>query len=80
MQPHAIIIGFSTHRVTQERIRPLWRHYYQNCDGLIFVVDSNDGARVEEAKEELVAILSHAVSPRFPFPLEWSMYVTNFAG
>jgi len=43
----------------QERIRALWRHYYQNCDGLIFVVDSNDGARIEEAKDELYGILSH---------------------
>jgi len=43
----------------QERIRALWRHYYQNCDGLIFVVDSSDTARVEEAKEELNGILSY---------------------
>jgi GTPase SAR1 family protein len=26
----------------QDKIRPLWRHYYQNTQGLIFVVDSND--------------------------------------
>ena len=26
----------------QDRIRPLWRHYFQNTQGLIFVVDSND--------------------------------------
>merc|ERR1712174_192300 len=25
----------------QDKIRPLWRHYYQNTQGLIFVVDSN---------------------------------------
>merc|ERR1711965_169888 len=26
----------------QDKIRPLWRHYYQNTQGIIFVVDSND--------------------------------------
>ena len=24
----------------QDKIRPLWRHYYTNTQGLIFVVDS----------------------------------------
>jgi ADP-ribosylation factor protein 1 len=26
----------------QDKIRALWRHYYVGCDGVIFVVDSND--------------------------------------
>merc|ERR1711997_287049 len=26
----------------QDRIRPLWRHYYRDADGIIFVVDCND--------------------------------------
>jgi ADP-ribosylation factor protein 1 len=38
-------------------IRPLLRHYYQRCDALIFVVDSNDRERVGEAAEELEKIL-----------------------
>eukprot|EP00300_Choanocystis_sp_HF-7_P042222 c8988_g1_i1.p2 GENE.c8988_g1_i1~~c8988_g1_i1.p2 ORF type:complete len:183 (+),score=34.57 c8988_g1_i1:65-613(+) len=42
----------------QDKIRPLWRHYYQNTQGLIFVVDSNDKERVTEAKEELTKMLS----------------------
>ena len=37
----------------QDKIRPLWRHYFQNTQGLIFVVDSNDKERVSESKEEL---------------------------
>ena len=37
----------------QDKIRPLWRHYFQNTQGLIFVVDSNDRERVNEAREEL---------------------------
>jgi len=41
----------------QDKIRPLWRHYYQNTQGLIFVVDSNDKDRLAEAKEELHKML-----------------------
>ncbi|CAH8629693.1 unnamed protein product [Dicrocoelium dendriticum] len=37
----------------QEKIRPLWRHYYTGSQGLIFVVDSADQDRIEEAKLEL---------------------------
>uniref|UniRef100_A0A8C7FA84 ARF GTPase 5 n=2 Tax=Oncorhynchus TaxID=8016 RepID=A0A8C7FA84_ONCKI len=32
----------------QDKIRPLWRHYFQNTQGLIFVVDSNDRERVAD--------------------------------
>lgn len=42
----------------QDKIRVLWKHYYQNTDGLIFVVDSNDRDRVEDAAEELKKMLS----------------------
>ena len=41
----------------QDKIRPLWRHYYQNANGVIFVVDSNDRDRVEDAKRELYKML-----------------------
>jgi small GTP-binding protein len=37
----------------QNRIRALWRHYFNNTQGLIFVVDSNDIERIDEAREEL---------------------------
>ncbi|KAJ6910195.1 hypothetical protein NC652_021012 [Populus alba x Populus x berolinensis] len=42
----------------QDKIRPLWRHYFQNTQGLIFVVDSNDRDRVGEAREELHRMLN----------------------
>merc|ERR1719479_25245 len=41
----------------QDKIRPLWRHYFQNTQGLIFVVDSNDRERISEAKDELQKML-----------------------
>ncbi|RVE71931.1 hypothetical protein OJAV_G00056850, partial [Oryzias javanicus] len=40
-----------------DKIRPLWRHYFQNTQGLIFVVDSNDRERVAESAEELSKML-----------------------
>ena len=42
----------------QDRIRPLWRHYFQGTNGLIFVVDSNDRERAEDAREELHKMLN----------------------
>merc|ERR1711983_210441 len=44
----------------QDKIRPLWRHYFQNTQGLIFVVDSNDRERIDGdngAKDELHRML-----------------------
>ena len=41
----------------QDKIRPLWRHYYQNTQGVIFVVDSNDRDRLSQAKDELHGLL-----------------------
>merc|ERR1711890_24934 len=42
----------------QDKIRPLWRHYFQNTQGLIFVVDSNDRERIGEARDELMRMLA----------------------
>ena len=43
----------------QDKIRTLWRHYYPNTQGLIFVVDSYDRPRIEkEAREELHKMLT----------------------
>ncbi|KAK1331258.1 hypothetical protein QTO34_009209 [Cnephaeus nilssonii] len=37
--------------------RPMWRHYFKDTNGLIFVVDSNDRERISEAQEELTRLL-----------------------
>ena len=65
------IVGFNVETVTyknvkfnvwdvggQDKIRPLWRHYYTGTQGLVFVVDSQDRERIDEAKQELHRILS----------------------
>ncbi|XP_051270043.1 uncharacterized protein LOC127371334 [Dicentrarchus labrax] len=41
----------------QTIIRPLWRHYFTNTQGLIFVVDSNDPERIKESADELHRML-----------------------
>ncbi|KAG3268137.1 ARF4-like [Ictidomys tridecemlineatus] len=41
----------------QDKIRPLWRHYFQNSQGLIFVLDSNDGERIQEGAQVLQKML-----------------------
>ena len=33
----------------QDKLRKLWCHYFDNQQGLIFVVDSNDRDRIDEA-------------------------------
>lgn len=42
----------------QDKIRPLWRHYYSGTQGLIFVIDSSDTIRLEEARSELHKIIN----------------------
>lgn len=41
----------------QDKIRKLWRHYYQNTQGLIYVVDSSDTKRLPEAEQELSSMV-----------------------
>ena len=42
----------------RDRVLPLYRHYYEASDAVIFVVDSNDNERMEKAKSILETILS----------------------
>mmetsp|Transcript_102404 Transcript_102404/g.294805 ORF Transcript_102404/g.294805 Transcript_102404/m.294805 type:complete len:183 (+) Transcript_102404:80-628(+) len=42
----------------QDKIRKLWRHYYMGTQGVIFVVDSSDRERMDDAREELFKMLA----------------------
>ena len=44
----------------REQNRPLWKAYVRKTDALIFVVDSANEARIEEAKEELFNLVNSA--------------------
>lgn len=41
----------------QKAIRPYWKNYYENTDGLVYVVDSSDEVRLKECSEELINLL-----------------------
>uniref|UniRef100_A0A8C6S3M9 ADP-ribosylation factor-like protein 11 n=1 Tax=Neogobius melanostomus TaxID=47308 RepID=A0A8C6S3M9_9GOBI len=41
----------------QEKLRPLWKSYSRGADGIIYVVDSVDAERLEEARTELKCVL-----------------------
>ena len=40
-----------------DKLRVLWKHYFQNTDGLIYVIDSTDIDRIDESSEELIKLL-----------------------
>uniref|UniRef100_A0AC34Q2U1 ADP-ribosylation factor 6 n=1 Tax=Panagrolaimus sp. JU765 TaxID=591449 RepID=A0AC34Q2U1_9BILA len=42
----------------QDKIRPLWRHYYTGSQALIFVLDAADRDRIDEARQELHRIIN----------------------
>ncbi|CAI2352260.1 unnamed protein product [Caenorhabditis sp. 36 PRJEB53466] len=63
-------IGFNVETVTfqkitltvwdvggQQKIRPLWKYYFPNTTTLVFVVDSSDVERIQDAKKELFGLL-----------------------
>lgn len=42
----------------QPKLRPLWKHYYLNTQAVIFVIDSSNKDRLDEAHSELVKLIS----------------------
>ncbi|CAJ0968233.1 unnamed protein product [Ranitomeya imitator] len=53
----------------QEKLRPLWKSYTRCTDGIVFVVDSVDAERMEEAKTELYKITKISENQGVPFSL-----------
>ena len=47
-------------------VRPLWRAYVRKSDAMIFVIDSSDSARFDEARTELDSILCSTESHGIP--------------
>ena len=50
----------------QDNKRPLWNQYTRSSDGIIFVVDSEDKERLEEAKLELIRLIKNADNQKLP--------------
>ncbi|MBN3326097.1 AR13B protein, partial [Atractosteus spatula] len=42
-----------------KRIRGIWKNYYSESYGVVFVVDSSDVERIEETKETMAEVLRH---------------------
>ncbi|ROT81146.1 ADP-ribosylation factor [Penaeus vannamei] len=64
----------------QVKLRPLWRHYYQNTAAVVYVVDSSDAERLQEAREELDAICDQgtvAVSSEDVSSVYWWLPTVN---
>ena len=52
----------------QTSLRSYWRNYFEQTDGLIWVVDSADRARLMDCKAELLQLLQQEVTLRSPSP------------
>lgn len=51
----------------QHKLRQLWRQFYVDADGIIFVIDSNDTYRLDEAKLELETLQKESDLVDVPF-------------
>lgn len=49
----------------QRKIRPYWKHYYENVDVLVYVIDSSDSARFEETGEVQLHYVYHLIVKTF---------------
>ena len=68
----------------QREIRPYWKNYYENTDGLVYVVDSSDDKRLKECTAELKTLLEEDALKNVPMlvfankqDLEGAMSVTE---
>ncbi len=42
----------------QDKLRPYWRHHFTGTQGVIFVVDCSDRARLDKVREELQSVVA----------------------
>jgi ADP-ribosylation factor family len=61
----------------QKTIRSYWRNYFEQTDGLVWVVDSSDVRRLEDCKAELHNLLKEEVWLTL---FESGYQVENFVG
>lgn len=51
----------------QTQFRRLWHHYFENCNAVVFVIDSVDKHRFCTVKEEVWRLLDHPMLKNIPF-------------
>ena len=47
-------------------MRNVWKYYYSSIDGIVFVLDSSHSDRIQEAKDELLKLLSNDEAKHIP--------------
>ena len=47
----------------QKSIRSFWRNYFEQTDGIVWVVDAADPLRLDDCRRELQALLQEEVGP-----------------
>ncbi|KAH9494757.1 Arf GTPase arf1 [Bulinus truncatus] len=50
----------------QEKLRPFWKNYFEDTDGILFVLDSQNEARLAEVKHTLFNILNNPLLSAVP--------------
>ena len=51
----------------QSQFRRLWHHYFENCNAIVFVIDSNDTERLTVVNDEIWNLLNHPMLVDIPF-------------
>jgi ADP-ribosylation factor protein 1 len=51
----------------QATFRKMWHHYFENCNAVVFVIDSLDKDRLWCAKDEIDTLLAHPFLNNIPF-------------
>ena len=44
----------------------MWKYYYQNIEGVIFVLDASKAERLQEARDELLAMMQNEEAKDVP--------------
>ncbi|KAG8445227.1 hypothetical protein GDO86_010127 [Hymenochirus boettgeri] len=53
----------------QKKMRSYWCYYFENTDGLVYVVDSSDKQHMDESKKEFICILQNELFKNVPVVL-----------
>jgi hypothetical protein len=61
----------------QKSIRTYWRNYFEQTDGIIWVVDSVDRFRLEECKSHLRELLTQEVYITLFTPPGFTLWIVN---
>lgn len=58
----------------QRKMRPHWKHHVDDTAGLMFVVDSGDEMRLDEARKELHRVIQSTLNVQFFFSNKLDLY------